>query len=73
MFDSSSSDNPTPLAHADTSRDVLPKGEGEKDFSDDHRQEITDFVRSIPGFQECDEDVETGMACDAEDWISNAK
>ncbi|GFS82815.1 uncharacterized protein TNCV_3127651 [Trichonephila clavipes] len=40
--------------------------EGEKDFNDDHR-EITDFAQSIPGFQECDEDVETWMACDAED------
>ncbi|GFY15890.1 hypothetical protein TNCV_1285351 [Trichonephila clavipes] len=27
MFDSSSYDSPTPLAHADTSRDVLPTGE----------------------------------------------
>ncbi|GFW37825.1 hypothetical protein TNCV_4630301 [Trichonephila clavipes] len=26
MFDSSSYVNPTPLAHADTSRDVLPRG-----------------------------------------------
>ncbi|GFW39551.1 hypothetical protein TNCV_3908601 [Trichonephila clavipes] len=26
MFDSSSYDNPTPLARADTSRDVLPRG-----------------------------------------------
>ncbi|GFW67258.1 uncharacterized protein TNCV_2698681 [Trichonephila clavipes] len=26
MFDSSSYDNPTPLAHADTLRDVLPRG-----------------------------------------------
>ncbi|GFU14587.1 hypothetical protein TNCV_406441 [Trichonephila clavipes] len=26
MFDPSSFANPTPLAHADTSRDVLPKG-----------------------------------------------
>ncbi|GFW55656.1 hypothetical protein TNCV_120401 [Trichonephila clavipes] len=26
MFDSSSYDNPTPLAHADASRDVLPRG-----------------------------------------------
>ncbi|GFY24440.1 uncharacterized protein TNCV_1014881 [Trichonephila clavipes] len=34
--------------------------EGEKDFNDDHREEITDFVQSIPGFQECDEeDIET--------------
>ncbi|GFX33739.1 uncharacterized protein TNCV_3961481 [Trichonephila clavipes] len=42
--------------------------EGEKDFNDDHREEITDFVQSIPGFQECDEeDVETWMTRDAED------
>ncbi|GFV71902.1 hypothetical protein TNCV_2458371 [Trichonephila clavipes] len=26
MFDSSSYDNPTPLAHADASRDVFPRG-----------------------------------------------
>ncbi|GFW45215.1 uncharacterized protein TNCV_717171 [Trichonephila clavipes] len=31
-----------------------------------HREEIIDFVQSIPGSQECDEDVETWMACDAE-------
>ncbi|PRD30755.1 UNVERIFIED_CONTAM: hypothetical protein NCL1_25447 [Trichonephila clavipes] len=41
--------------------------EGEKDYNDDHRDEITDFVQSIQGFQECDEDIETWMACDAED------
>ncbi|GFW38224.1 uncharacterized protein TNCV_3839521 [Trichonephila clavipes] len=42
--------------------------ESEKDYNDDHREEITDFVQSIPGFQECnEEDVETWMACDAED------
>ncbi|GFS72490.1 uncharacterized protein TNCV_2116331 [Trichonephila clavipes] len=29
--------------------------EDEKDFNDNHRDEITDFVQSIPGFQECDE------------------
>ncbi|PRD33460.1 UNVERIFIED_CONTAM: hypothetical protein NCL1_17511 [Trichonephila clavipes] len=40
----------------------------EKDFNEDHREEITDFVISIPGFQECNEDVETWMSCDAEDW-----
>ncbi|GFY07152.1 glycerol-3-phosphate dehydrogenase [Trichonephila clavipes] len=34
-------------------------GKSEKNFNDDHREEITDFVQSIPGFQECDEDVET--------------
>ncbi|PRD28629.1 UNVERIFIED_CONTAM: hypothetical protein NCL1_31791 [Trichonephila clavipes] len=34
--------------------------EGEKDFNDDHREDITDFAQSIPGFQDCDkEDVET--------------
>ncbi|GFV64254.1 uncharacterized protein TNCV_3000191 [Trichonephila clavipes] len=38
------------------------------DFNDDQREEITDFVQSIPGFQECDEeDIETWMTCDAED------
>ncbi|GFW67736.1 uncharacterized protein TNCV_3870671 [Trichonephila clavipes] len=26
---------------------------------------LSDFVQSISGFQECDEDVETWMACDA--------
>ncbi|GFW25632.1 uncharacterized protein TNCV_1308931 [Trichonephila clavipes] len=35
---------------------------------DDHCEDITDFVQSIPGFQEYDEeDVETWMTCDAED------
>ncbi|GFT07563.1 hypothetical protein TNCV_4045301 [Trichonephila clavipes] len=33
MFDSSSYDNPTPLAHADTSRDVLPRGGTSQDSS----------------------------------------
>ncbi|GFT58523.1 uncharacterized protein TNCV_1250071 [Trichonephila clavipes] len=42
--------------------------EREKDFIDEHREEITDFVQSIPGFKECDEeDVETWTVCDAED------
>ncbi|GFT73523.1 uncharacterized protein TNCV_4021311 [Trichonephila clavipes] len=51
---------------------LWPDLEGEKDFNDGHKEEITDFVESIPAFQECDEeDVETLMACDAED--SNAK
>ncbi|GFV38855.1 hypothetical protein TNCV_2814711 [Trichonephila clavipes] len=46
----------------------LPDLEGEKDFNDDHREDITDLVQSIPGFPECDEeDAETYMACDAED------
>ncbi|GFV46391.1 hypothetical protein TNCV_3232801 [Trichonephila clavipes] len=39
---------------------------GEKDYNDNHRDGITDFVQSLPGFQECDEDVETWMAIDAE-------
>ncbi|GFW18102.1 hypothetical protein TNCV_4006421 [Trichonephila clavipes] len=43
--------------------------EGEKYFNDVRREEITDFVQSIPGFQELDEDVETWMACDAEDCV----
>ncbi|GFX22309.1 uncharacterized protein TNCV_1815111 [Trichonephila clavipes] len=39
-----------------------------KDFNDDHVEENTDFIQSIPGFQECDEeDVENWMACDAKD------
>ncbi|PRD19743.1 UNVERIFIED_CONTAM: hypothetical protein NCL1_56500 [Trichonephila clavipes] len=41
--------------------------EGEKDFNDDHGKKNTDFVQSIPGFQECDGDVDTWVACDAED------
>ncbi|GFS75965.1 uncharacterized protein TNCV_4666061 [Trichonephila clavipes] len=41
---------------------------GKKDFTDNHREEITDFVHSIPRFQESDkEDAEIWMACDAED------
>ncbi|GFW15577.1 uncharacterized protein TNCV_4657171 [Trichonephila clavipes] len=40
---------------------------GEKDFNDDHREEITYFIQSIPEFQECNEDAETWMTCDAED------
>ncbi|GFT25399.1 uncharacterized protein TNCV_182271 [Trichonephila clavipes] len=47
---------------------LWPDLEGEKDFNDDHREEITDIAQSIPGFQECDEeDVETWMVCDADD------
>ncbi|GFV10419.1 uncharacterized protein TNCV_1950701 [Trichonephila clavipes] len=47
---------------------MWPDLESEKDFNDDAREEITDFIQSISGFQECDEDnVETWMTCDAED------
>ncbi|GFY31833.1 uncharacterized protein TNCV_4201411 [Trichonephila clavipes] len=46
---------------------LWPDLEGEKDFNDVHREEITDLVQLIPGFQECDEDVETWMTYDAED------
>ncbi|GFX21198.1 uncharacterized protein TNCV_4367771 [Trichonephila clavipes] len=35
---------------------LWPDLEGKKDFKDDHREKITDFVQSIPGFQECDEE-----------------
>ncbi|PRD27927.1 UNVERIFIED_CONTAM: hypothetical protein NCL1_33964 [Trichonephila clavipes] len=39
-----------------------------KNFNDDHREKITDFVQSISGFHEYDEeDVETWMTSDAED------
>ncbi|GFU74822.1 hypothetical protein TNCV_4424851 [Trichonephila clavipes] len=41
----------------------------QKDYNDDHRDEINDFDRSIRGFQECDEDIETWMAIDAEDSV----
>ncbi|PRD30692.1 UNVERIFIED_CONTAM: hypothetical protein NCL1_25644 [Trichonephila clavipes] len=34
---------------------LWPDLKGEKDYNDDHREEITDFVPSIPGFQEGDE------------------
>ncbi|GFU18736.1 hypothetical protein TNCV_1352861 [Trichonephila clavipes] len=37
--------------------------ECEKDFNDDHREEITDFVQSIPGYQEDDEEDVDGMRC----------
>ncbi|GFW15746.1 uncharacterized protein TNCV_3582441 [Trichonephila clavipes] len=41
----------------------------EKDFNDDQREEITHFVQSIPGVRESnEEDVDTWMACDAEDF-----
>ncbi|GFU29531.1 hypothetical protein TNCV_1414411 [Trichonephila clavipes] len=43
--------------------------EGEKDYNDDHRDEITDFVQSIPGFEGCHEDRETCRAIDAEDSV----
>ncbi|GFX22350.1 hypothetical protein TNCV_1815511 [Trichonephila clavipes] len=48
---------------------LWPDLEGEKDFNDDHREGITDFVQLISGFQECDEeDIENWMACDAGDF-----
>ncbi|GFV47223.1 uncharacterized protein TNCV_4828791 [Trichonephila clavipes] len=46
---------------------LWPDLAGEKEFNDDHGEENTAFVQSIPSFQECDEDVETWRACDAED------
>ncbi|GFS62586.1 uncharacterized protein TNCV_1263361 [Trichonephila clavipes] len=47
---------------------LWPDLEGKKDFNNHHREEITNFVQYIPGFQECDEeDAETWMACNAED------
>ncbi|GFU64000.1 hypothetical protein TNCV_245781 [Trichonephila clavipes] len=33
--------------------------DGVKDYNDNYRDTITNFVQSIPGFQECDEDIET--------------
>ncbi|GFU49969.1 hypothetical protein TNCV_2362591 [Trichonephila clavipes] len=45
------------VCQSNDSGDIMMKGE--KDYNDDHRDEITDFVQLIPGFQECDEDIET--------------
>ncbi|GFW50166.1 uncharacterized protein TNCV_4695841 [Trichonephila clavipes] len=41
--------------------------EGEKDFNDDHREKITDFVQSIPGFSECNEEEESDPIDDETD------
>ncbi|GFW88914.1 hypothetical protein TNCV_2683481 [Trichonephila clavipes] len=43
--------------------------EGEKDYNDDHRDEITDFSQSTPRFQECHEDTKTWIVIDAEDSV----
>ncbi|GFV14112.1 hypothetical protein TNCV_525881 [Trichonephila clavipes] len=53
---------------------LWPDLEGEKDFNDDHKEEIIEVVQSMPGFQECNEDVENldSMRCRTL-WISNAK
>ncbi|GFT54453.1 uncharacterized protein TNCV_2727741 [Trichonephila clavipes] len=51
-----------------TEENVQVVEKGKEDFDDDHGEENTGFVKSIHGFQECDEEyVETWMACDAED------
>ncbi|GFW93822.1 hypothetical protein TNCV_4221031 [Trichonephila clavipes] len=54
MFDSSSYDNPTPVAHADASRDVLPRGGISQEFGtlrlfcQEHpRHTLWDLVREI--------------------------
>ncbi|GFV37271.1 uncharacterized protein TNCV_2255731 [Trichonephila clavipes] len=60
MYASTSSVNPTLLAHADTPRNILPRGGISQVL-----EEFTNFVQWIPGFQECDEeDAETWMACE---------
>ncbi|GFW89982.1 hypothetical protein TNCV_3741681 [Trichonephila clavipes] len=41
MFDPSSFANPTPLAHADTSRDVLPRGGTSHSFGVEFKSVIT--------------------------------
>ncbi|GFY33254.1 uncharacterized protein TNCV_1241041 [Trichonephila clavipes] len=38
-----------------------------KVYVTNHKEENTDVVQSIPGFQECNEYVVTWMVCDAED------
>ncbi|GFT07582.1 jerky-like protein [Trichonephila clavipes] len=35
---------------------LWPDLEGEKEFNDPRREDITDFVQSIPGFKECEEE-----------------
>ncbi|GFW96567.1 uncharacterized protein TNCV_2846241 [Trichonephila clavipes] len=55
----------TTLDELDAFVSILYAREGEKDFNGNHREEITDFVQKIPGFQECDK--EAWMACEAED------
>ncbi|GFT26543.1 hypothetical protein TNCV_3603901 [Trichonephila clavipes] len=46
---------------------LWPDLEGEKDFNDAYKED-TDFIQTILGFEECDEeDVETWMTYDAED------
>ncbi|GFU73701.1 putative RNA-directed DNA polymerase from transposon BS [Trichonephila clavipes] len=44
MFDSSSYDNPAPLAHADTSRDVLPRGDTSQTV---HSKDRTITIKSL--------------------------
>ncbi|GFW94774.1 neur_chan_LBD domain-containing protein [Trichonephila clavipes] len=40
-----------------------------KDCNVDHKKGITDFVQSIPGFQECDEDIEIWMAIEMQKTV----
>ncbi|GFV31281.1 hypothetical protein TNCV_1640331 [Trichonephila clavipes] len=42
---------------AQMSSSTLVHGSKLRDYNDDDRDEITDFVESIPGFQECNEDL----------------
>ncbi|GFX08931.1 hypothetical protein TNCV_2966421 [Trichonephila clavipes] len=50
MFDPSSFANPTPLAHADTSRDVLPRGGTSQSH---HTLLVKAIIRYNPGDDYC--------------------
>ncbi|GFT35446.1 uncharacterized protein TNCV_922621 [Trichonephila clavipes] len=52
MFDSSSYDNPTPLAHADTSRNVLPRG-GTSQWRPTRFNLYDSEMRNARGFNVC--------------------
>ncbi|GFV49503.1 RNA-directed DNA polymerase from mobile element jockey [Trichonephila clavipes] len=52
MFDTSSFANPTPLAHADTSRDVLPRGGTSHRFLGLHMDSRLTYKKHIDYFSE---------------------
>ncbi|GFY29517.1 hypothetical protein TNCV_2626871 [Trichonephila clavipes] len=48
MFDASSFADPTPLAHADTSRDVLPRGGTSQAISDGRKFDPGEVMKTTP-------------------------
>ncbi|GFU65357.1 uncharacterized protein TNCV_2836671 [Trichonephila clavipes] len=82
MFDSSFYDNPTPLAHADTSRDVLPRG-GTSQWRPTRFNLYDPEMRNARGFNVCPEVYFSGTAtfpshkehlrfCDIQRCVENA-